>query len=403
MLSRRKICECGLVALLGIALLLAGCTKYSEVSTEYMHETAGIEMADAIVEANTSEAETLHIEETISDNLRIDADVTGYPADGQAAVYNGEEGLFSKEDIDAFIESFGISVTASKEWDDGSEAYYSGDCENGYSFSYMYGLNGMNNCPYSTLAFRSKERYERYREYPIYSNEESYETNAMYTVGWMFAEPKELSFAAASEAEADIRDTLEYLGLTQLVLLRTLYIDYETLEEAIQLLATDAAYAPIGDPVENNGFTLRENLSESDDAYVFSFAISINGTPMSYYDDTRDTAMYCGSYVVVWYTEDGIINLWVNSPWIVGAEETAAAPIISVQDALDTAANKYQYVLGTNNYEIEKIRFEYQYVQDRSQWLLRPVWTMLISRTTGDGLGPYYEYLGIDALTGKTL
>lgn len=401
----RKEQGCYIMAvLLVLAACLAGCTGTGEKPEGLMEKIAPTVTNEAVAEntpiVSAANKEPQRFVETVNEHFQIDAKVIGCPTDGMAAVYAGERCVLTQDNIHAFIDLGGGHVIASKEWDDGSLQYYNADCDNGYHLGYMRELEGASNTPYAVFSYSNKEYCKKYIEYPIYSSEASYERNAKYTVGWMFTEPKDFAFASAEEAEATTRKTLEMLGLSQLVLLRTLYIDHKTLAEAGQFVATDDTYAPIGDPIENNGFTLWDDWSEADDAYVFSYSISVNGAPMSYRDDCRDTGAYCGSNIIVWYNEKGIIYLYVTTPWIVGAEETPPAPIIPAQAALDAAKEKYQYVLNVA-ITIGEIRFEYQHVQDRSRRLLRPVWAVAVRKT--DWGEEYFDFVYIDALTGQEI
>lgn len=390
---RRKI-----LALLGILLCLAGCRAADPAPELPVPESTAAE-PEVIIPQPTSR----YITATASENLTIDAEVIGEPADGMAGVYAAAPKVFTREEIGAFLACCGESILSEKEWDDGTMAYYSGECTNGYRFGYMRGLDGRNDHPYAEFQFFDTSRYMTYFDYPIYTGEENYITNPSYTVGWMFTQPQSFAFATAEDVEAAIRDALATLGLTDLTLLRTLYVGHDTLAEAGTLLATDEAFAPIGEAVENNGYPLREDWSEAEDAYLFSFGIDLAGTPMSFlFDDTGDTATYCGSEVNVWYTQYGITYLRVSTPWAVG-ERSTWEPVVSPESALETAAEKYGYELTMQDKEIQEIRLLYKYIQNRDQWLLRPAWTVRIAYGMPNSQERYCQFMYIDALTGKEL
>lgn len=391
----QRILACGL-----IVICLTGCTNPSSNTETKPIPTSDID-ENASSESAASTAPT-HIVESFSNDLSIDATVVGYPSSGKAGVYYGSPKVFTKEEIDAFVNHCGSSISSVKEWDDGDMMYYNGTCSNGYRFSYMRGLDGVNHHPYAEFRY-SAEHAAIYGEYPIYTGEEFYYTNAKYTIGWMFTEPKSFNFATAKDAEASVRDALRVLGLPELTLLRTLYIDHTIMEKAGKLLATDENYAPIIGTEENNGYTLRDDWSEEDDAYIFSFGISVANIPLSYHFQAGDTANYCGTNVVVLYTKYGISNLYVGTPWSVGAEVKEPIPIVPAQAALEVAKEKYSYDLHRKDKRIEEIRLEYQYFQNRDQWLLKPVWSIMVSYTNEAASSQYYDYTNIDALTGKEI
>lgn len=404
---------CKVTILLGILVCLTGCvnTKTSS-TTQVLDTTTAVEsMLQNDLQTNVTNSqehlistEDTHIIETVNDDFHVDADVVGYAIDGMAGVYTAEPKDFTKEEIEAFIAHCGESIVSVKEWDDGAMQYFNGECTNGYRFGYMWGLDGVNNHPYAEFQFYDTERYMTYYDYPIYTGEESYITNPKYTVGWMFTEPKEFSFASKEDAETSVRDALAVLGLPNLTLLRTLYIDHNTLAKAGELLATDENYAPIVGESENNGYNLRDDWSEEEDAYMFSFGISTDDIPMSFiFDDSGDTATYCGSEVNAWYTKHGITFLRVSTPWTVGEREGSSKQIVSAEAALEAAKEKYSYDLNMQDKKIEEIRLMYKYSQNRNQWLLRPVWTVRISYTVEHSDERYYSFMYIDALTGKEL
>lgn len=404
---------CNMTILLGVIICLSGCAGTTPLSTTQVTNITStaesVLQSDPKVDVSYSQdqiisTENTHITETVNDDFHVDADVMGYPIDGMAGVYTAEQKDFTKEEIEAFIAHCGESIVSVKEWDDGAMQYFNGECTNGYRFGYMWGLDGVNNHPYAEFQFYDTERYRTYYDYPIYTGEESYITNPKYTVGWMFTEPKEFSFASEEDALTSVRNALTVLKLPNLRLLRTLYIDHNTLAEAGELLATDENYAPIVGEAENNGYTLRDDWSEEEDAYMFSFGISVAGTPLSYlFDDGEETATYCGSEVTAWYTKHGITFLRVSTPWTVGEEEGSSKQIVSAEAALEVAKEKYSYDLNMKDKKIEEIRLLYKYSQNRNQWILRPAWTVRISYTYEQSEERYYRFMYIDALTGKEL
>ena len=397
-------------ALLLAAACLAGCASTKPAAPTNPPQTQAVTASDAasipaqIPTETAAIAEPTHVEEVIDENFSIDADIVGAPENGMAGVYTASPARLTKERIQEFVRACGNDVTSSKESDDGSMAYYTGECTNGYTLTNMHGIEGVNNHPYAEFQYSDTARHRTYYDYPIYVGEEDYVTNPDYSVGWMFTEPKEFAFASEQTAKQAARDALAVLGLTDLMLLRTLYIDHNTMAEAGKLLATDERFAPIMGEEENNGYKLRDDWSEEEDAYMFSFAISVDGVPMSYlYDSNGATAAYCGSEVIVWYTKYGITSLHVYTPWVIQGEKSAPEQLVSAQTALEVVKEKYRYDLYRTDKKVEELRLVYRYVQDRSQWLLRPTWAARVSFSYADPGVRFCEFMYVDALTGKEL
>lgn len=407
--QKRKLLK--LVGLLGAVVCLMGCARtYPEQSSaRAMTETTRQQPTETETYQEVSQGKappstaTSRIVETVDENFHIDADVVGYPADGMAGIYIGMPKVFTKEEINAFVEYCGGSITSVKEWDDGDMMYYNGTSPNGYRFSYMRGLEGVNHHPYALFQYASPEYAEIYGEYPIFRGEEFYYTNAQNTIGWMFTEPKSFSFATEKEAEESVREALEILGLPELKLFRTLYIDHATMVEAETLLTTDENFAPLPGKEDDVYPPLPDDWSEEYDAYIFSFGIAVADTPMSFHFQAGDTANYCGTDIIVLYTKHGITSLSVGTPWEVGNKVKEPASIVSAQAAMEVAKKKYSYDLKRKDKRVEEIRLEFQYFQNRDQWLLKPVWSVMVSFTNEYADGRYFDFTNIDALTGQEI
>lgn len=147
----------------------------------------------------------------------------------KAGLYEAEPQHFSDEDINRFLSHCGDSVASSQKDTGDAHMKYSGTTNKGKE---SLSLKSTGYHPHEVFQYVDEERYAIYREYPIYAGEEAYETNAQYSVGWMFTEPKDFSFATAEEAEKSVRTALAALGVTDITLLRTQYIDHNTMEAA---------------------------------------------------------------------------------------------------------------------------------------------------------------------------
>ncbi len=387
-LRRGKMCQAflALIVLL-IATCFIGCSSRGETSNAQPH-------------MSHISSDPPHIADETEKNSRVDTSVMENLDDGDAGIYEGKVKRFSREDIDNFFTFCGTSIVSSNESEGHDEKSYAGVCENGSKFSYLTATNH----PYSQFIYRNDDKAEIYWNYPIYTNERDYLTNSKYMVGWMFTEPKNFSFATAAEAEKNSREALSALGLSDLKLLRTLYCDHKTLEEAMQVITTAEEFGPLGATIENNGFEVKDDWSEADDAYLFSFGIPVNGIPLSYRDEqSNEKAWYTGCSIVVWYAKDGIISLSVDTPWEVGEEIEAPIPIVSAQIAQETVEKKFSYNLEYKDMRIDEVRLEYHYIQDRHKWLLKPVWAVALSYANDEFDDRYYIFTNIDALTGNEM
>lgn len=332
------------------------------------------------------------------------SETAGESADTLAAVYRAEAPALSEENAMALLASLGREASGRTEKENYGLKSLSFDCGDGYTLRLesleedgTYGL-------YTRLTYTNREKYAKYGDYPIYSGEDSYRTNAYYTLGWMFTREEDFAFASAEEAEADIRAALETLGVQDLTLLRILRVDHEAMAEAVQIVTTEERFAPIVGDAENNGYQLREDWSEADDAYCFSFTVAPGGIPMCYRQEaTEDGGFYSGTEIIAWYTCDGIIFLDVNYPWQVGEEKQAPAEILSEEAAEEIALAEFPLREPTFEGTLESLTLEYRYTEEDGESLLTPVWEAAFSFTP-DGLdSPVYHFLVLDAFTGEVL
>lgn len=367
------------IVALGIVILCTACAKSNEDSN-YTEELSDA----AIAQGQSSESDTIAIE----------------TRSGYAGIYEAEPQRFSDEDINRFLSCCADSVASSQKDTGDTYIRFSGTTKSGKQFLC---LESTGYHPHEVFQYIDQERYNTYSAYPIYSGEELYETNAQFSVGWMFTEPKDFSFATAKDAEESVRSALAALGVSDITLLRTLYIDHNTMEAAGKRLATDPVYAPVGEPQENNGYPIRDDWSEADDAYMFSFGISVESTTLSTRFEIRDTATYIGSQIIVWYSANGVDFLSVDMPWKVGAIVQEPEKTISSEEALKVAKNQAEGILTYQNISYFDPFLEYQYIQEKDKWVLYPVWTVKISYQLTGGTDAIYRFISVNALTGEEL
>ncbi len=389
-MKKKKFCQ--FIAFMGVAFTLIGCSQNTRPS-EIVDKTAE---KSTVVQSPIATEHNYSVETTY-EYTPVDVTEEESSTDGTVSVYIGEPRRFTKDEINAFLNACGDSIVSSEESSGTSTNRYSGTCASGSYFLWDHNFLGH---PYAVFQYANYNKFQTYNAYPFYKGAESYSTNKAYTVGWMFTEKKDFSFQNAKEAEQTVRNTLSTLGLPELVLLDTLYFDHKTMEQAVNLVATDERYAPVGSKVENNGYKIKDSWSEADDAYLFNFGISVHGIPMSYLNESRNTAMYSGSEIIVWYTHDGIISITIKTPWTVGEKVGNSEQIISEEKALEIAQEKYENILIYQNLSVEEARLTYQYVQDQERWLLYPIWEVKIGYNMEHSEDRYYEYMHVDAFTG---
>lgn len=383
--QRKKLLQ--ITTVLGLAVCLAGCAGKT------------VEQMPLNCDSSISPYAT----ESSAEKLQVIPEVIGYPADGHGGVYRGIPIQFSLADLERFLKNNNDSVIDHEHivseiaWLEVDE----GTCASGAKYSVQHAMDSF---PSSTLYYDNVEACRYYHSYAVYSGEDYFGKNIYAPGDALFLSRKEFAFATPEEAEQAVREALDTLNLGDLVCNRILYVDHDGLRELGETLSTDEMFAPIkGDTKENNGYLVKEDWSEADDCYMFSFGTSVEGTAMSYFYDDRETYNYMACEIIVIYGAEGILYLRIESPWMVGECLQQPRPIIPPEQIFNQVAALYQNILTYEGVSIEQIRLEYQYRRMSDTYELFPVWRATISRKDPYLNYKIYEYMQFDALTGEEL
>lgn len=305
--------------------------------------------------------------------------------------YRAEPNPITDEEINAFLSRQGVTAQNVSTQEISGSIMTKGVCSNGNQYLRVQGkTEKLEDFQYITGDF------ELYNQYPIYYGEWGFRTNSRYTVGWMFEEPKELSFCTVQKAEQEVRKAFEALGLTDLQLLRTLYLDQETLQKANEYVAANPDFESLKEPGKPfNGYPLRE-WSREDEAYVFSFGLKQDGLPVSAFSSRSGYANDPGAEIYAWYNRNGIVYLRANE--VSQKTEPLGEPekLCSSQEALEEAKKLAGDWAAAESFELQKPALEYVLFQENGESCMKPVWTVPVQYPGG-----FVRVLFIDAVTGK--
>lgn len=342
-----------------------------------------------------------HIFEEVKEDFLIDAEISGPPAGIVPKVYRGHYKGFSKEEVNAFLKQVGDGVAeVDSDGIEGKDYYYSGVCTGGGYFFSKRNADGST----TTSEFSYSKNKNKVDGYPIYINQNDYNIDRKSRLAFLFEEPVDLACGTAEEAEENIRAALSTLGISDVVLNRTLYISHDRMEQADELMQTEE-WNSAGKKGMDTQFQAK-NWTEADDCYMFEFFCAVDGIPLSYQFWKRDTTTYCGNNILVWYDASGIFSLQVDYPWV--ADEVVQEPeaVISAEEALKVVQNKIGNVITNQNHELQNLTLRYLYRQDGDNWLLIPVWEAVIHQTPKDADSWMVDgctYVIVDAITGKEI
>lgn len=382
---------------LGLALMLAlpGCQEPDGEEGIQKETEASGPLQEAV------SMDPTHIFEEVKEDFLIDAEISGPPAGIVPKVYRGHYKGFSKEEVNAFLKQVGDGVAeVDSDGIEGKDYYYSGVCTGGGYFFSKRNADGST----TTSEFSYSKNKNKVDGYPIYINQNDYNIDRKSRLAFLFEEPVDLACGTAEEAEENIRAALSTLGISDVVLNRTLYISHDRMEQADELMQTEE-WNSAGKKGMDTQFQAK-NWTEADDCYMFEFFCAVDGIPLSYQFWKRDTTTYCGNNILVWYDASGIFSLQVDYPWV--ADEVVQEPeaVISAEEALKVVQNKIGNVITNQNHELQNLTLRYLYRQDGDSWLLIPVWEAVIHQTPKDADSWMVDgctYVIVDAITGKEI
>lgn len=381
--KKRMIRSAALI--LGAMLCLAGCAGENRAKgSETVPEATQVLLLSNSENADIAEA----------------TKVLNYPIDGKAGIYSGTPIDIEMGGFSAFLTTQGDSAILSESSSqEGTEEQWA-SCTSGARFR-IFRYKGTD---YNTGVYYDNEQLcQFYDAYNIYRGEQFYQTDPGVPGDWMFQGEQDFSFATVAQAQAEILEALEPLGLGELACNRVRCIDHNGMEELGKLLSTDEAYALAeGENLAGNGYPLKDNWSADDDCYVFSFSTSVHGVPMSYRDETRQTYDYRKNEIVVFYTKDGIIRLYIDLPWAVGNCLQQPRELITPEKILEQTEKIYGDAMDYPTTSVDLIRLEYQYRQGSGGYELFPVWVVTVSQDLGGEIRDL-TYLQFDALTGARM
>lgn len=343
-----------------------------------------------------------HVAETVEEGLVIDLDI-----DQPGAVVLGEYGTSSlradEEMMVSFLDCISDSMksVAVDEWLDG-EHHYAVRTEKGAYAEFVQPEEGV---PAATV----------WSYYAPGADEYNYAVNDYYGAGRsvnsrdntsQYFEPREFSFASYEEALRDAKNVLGILGLTDLDLVETLYLDHGIMNDCLK---TDNARALI----EHYGMQhlADRGYDSSYDAYSFRFSLSKDGIPL--FEDAfgNTTVGYAAPDVVVRINCNGVFDVHVFECSLIVEKPENSGQAYPAGRILSAVKDLLQDTINPNERWINGLKLRYIYWKDENRLLLKPVWIVsVLEREAGhlrtmsdDQREDRYTYFIYDATTGELL
>lgn len=376
--------------LLSLALLMAGCGT----------ETPGLDSTES--QSALDSTDPTHFYEELAENITIDAVVDGRIPGQIPAVHEGTIPPLNREVVDRFLAGIGDSVvqvvdekSTEKSWLLNARTELGG---------YVSTLINTSTTAITTSTFTYSSAEEQKYSVPV--NYYSPYWRALvprFDNSEVYMEPRSISFATVEEADDQVRDWLALLGIHNVELEEILYLDHQTLAEQEQVKMSSSKEGQDGTNLELNEWT------EADDAYHLFYEVGHEGIHMIPIPlDEKRPQPYNSTEIRVICNRNGIVWLYVETPWIFGEQVEVGETLLTAQEAMEKT--KEILLLAPAPYEqiVDRISLRYYYQQDGDRHILRPCWVASVLgvdvvKFEGADQINEYSYIILDAYTGQEL
>jgi hypothetical protein len=214
----------------------------------------------------------------------------------------------------------------------------------------------------------------------------------IFSAGRRFSEvyiQENLEFMTRSEAALTVSDVLRELSIDIMDDAEIYAIDSSTMqtqqEERIQKeldKQKQAGISPTQDPTD--GYQTKEEFTQEDDFYILFFKVAQNMIPVtqkSYTIQASDRTLN-GSTTRVSFSQNGIIQLYFNGIYQQQGVAESPSTLISVEEALQKAFEKYNAIISTDKVTVTAVDFEYvpvPYNSNYNEVKLIPSWSLTLA------------------------
>lgn len=163
-------------------------------------------------------------------------------------------------------------------------------------------------------------------------------------------------FASQEEANADIRQLLNEVGISLYAEYECVSIDHETLREKnLEIFEGQGDDEGIQAAIS----ALKEiSWSEDYDCYNFTYYAEINGWRLGSEEREMKNAFVPGTRIYVTYTKDGIQSVYISGIYQ-EQDKIETGTLITMQEMLDVIDKKYSSIIMQGEYIITDIALEY--------------------------------------------
>lgn len=385
----------------GIAAVLAAASIFCLCSCGKT-EQHGDESTEKVSLEQLKSSTPKHVNEEVTENLTIDADVHGISDTAKSLDSFLVEPSFYKKKAEAekIVEQLlGEQKYSVEEYDETSHDFHPENAKLDDETVYI----GDGSLYFTTeRGFYLKQTFVcsplEDKAIDAATGSESEDNTAAFT-------KKRLDFMSPEQAEATVQKELSKMkGLTLNEKSSFYCLDKETLKSQEQVRLKKGLLKN-----QKSGEThVKDAWSADDESYFMLFCNGLNGIPVCPYSlgESGENATFVeSSYVRVLYSRDGIEDLQICSPYQVVETTQTNDKVLSLNAAIDLLKQKYQDYFLEIGSNVHDIQFCYAIAQGGDGLIASPAWSFLIREFTAgeDSNTPHESFKPVvfDAVTGR--
>ncbi len=189
----------------------------------------------------------------------------------------------------------------------------------------------------------------------------------------LYQENREFTFCSSQEAQRHAEAILNSLGLRDIVLEETLYLDHEVMSDYLRTPEAAEAIEVYGAQV-----LAETGYDASYDAYFFRFTLSRDGVLATAHTIEMATSFVGATDITIIINASGPISVNVGMPWLFYEVEQTPNALASPETVLREVIDQEMDTLTDLPRTIDGLRLEYIPIQAGDHWIRTPAWIVSV-------------------------
>lgn len=310
-----------------------------------------------------------HVQERLEEGLEIDL-IIDYPEKNVPQIYHTGLPRLDNEITQAFLSAIGdhSMEVLHDEIEDGWHNIAL-KTEKGAYFAYSRSEKDIN-LPGYALSYSTP----MYSDYSLaFLNYGSRRETSPLDNSSLYQEQIEFTFCTSQEAQRDAEAILNSLGLRDIVLEETLYLDHEVMSDYLRTPEAAEAIEVYGAQV-----LAETGYDASYDAYFFRYTLSRDGVLATAHTLETATSFVGATNITIMINASGPISVNVGMPWLFLEVEQTPSALSPPETVLREVIDQEMDTLTDLPRTIDSLRLEYIPMQAGDHWIRTPVWIVSV-------------------------